>query len=309
MIDVVIIGAGPAGLSAAIYAKRAGFSTIVIEKAAMSGGQLINTYEVDNYPGLRGLSGFEMAMSFREHAQELGTEFVEGEVTELRDEGEKKQVITKDAIYEARAVIIATGAVHAPLGVWGEKELTGKGVSYCAVCDGAFFKEKVTAVVGGGNTAVEDAIFLAQFCKKVYLIHRRDKLRAAEILQKKLFLLPNVEVLWDASVEKIVGTEQVEGVLIVNKKTGVETELPVNGVFVAVGIRPVSQNFAPLIHTDENGYLVAGEDGTTNIKGIFAAGDVRTKKLRQIVTAAADGACAVSSVQEYFLESTKSHKN
>lgn len=309
MTDVVIIGAGPAGLSAAIYARRAGFSTIVVEKAAMSGGQLINTYEVDNYPGLRGLSGFEMAMSFREHAQELGAEFVEGEVTELRDCGAWKQIATGDHVYEARAVIIATGAVHTKLGVEGETELAGKGVSYCATCDGAFFRDQVTAVVGGGNTAVEDAIFLAQFCKKVYLIHRRDELRAADILQKKLFLLTNIEILWDCTVEKIMGSEQVERVMTVNKKTGEKKELEVNGVFVAVGTRPVSENFAALIQTDENGYLVAGEDGTTNIRGIFAAGDVRTKKLRQIVTAAADGANAVSSVQEYFLESTKSHKN
>lgn len=309
MTDVVIIGAGPAGLSAAIYARRAGFSTIVVEKAAMSGGQLINTYEVDNYPGLRGLSGFEMAMSFREHAQELGAEFVEGEVTELRDCGAWKQIATGDHVYEARAVIIATGAVHTKLGVEGETELAGKGVSYCATCDGAFFRGQVTAVVGGGNTAVEDAIFLAQFCKKVYLIHRRDELRAADILQKKLFLLTNIEILWDCTVEKIIGSEQVERVMTVNKKTGEKKELEVNGVFVAVGTRPVSENFAALIQTDENGYLVAGEDGTTNIRGIFAAGDVRTKKLRQIVTAAADGANAVLSVQEYFLESTKSHKN
>lgn len=305
MTDVIIIGSGPAGLAAAIYAKRAGFSTIIIEKAAVSGGQLISTYEVDNYPGLQGLGGFEMGMKFREHAENLGAQFTQGEVTKIKVKGNRKEVITPEKTYEARAVIIAAGAVHAKLGVRGEKELSGKGVSYCAVCDGAFFKNKVTAVIGGGNTAAEDGIFLAQFCKKVYVIHRRDKLRADAELQKKLFLLPNVEIIWDTSLEEILGKEQVEAICIVNKKTGIKKEMKVDGVFVAVGTTPVSEAFASLVQRDEKGYLVAGESCTTNIEGIFAAGDVRSKKLRQIVTAVSDGANAVASVREYLWESTK----
>lgn len=309
MLDVLIIGAGPAGLAAAIYARRAGFETLVLEKAPMSGGQIVSTYEVDNYPGLPGIGGFDMGMKFREHAETMGAQFAEGEVSKLHLAGELKEVVTEKKTYQARAVIIAAGATHAKLGVPGEEELTGKGVSYCATCDGAFFRNRVTAVVGGGDVAAEDAVFLARFCKKVYVIHRRDSLRAAEILQKKLFSLPNVELIWDTVVEKINGTEQVESILTVNKKTGFTKELAVDGVFIAVGILPQSEAFAGLVQTDEKGYFVAGEDCRTNIEGVFAAGDVRTKKLRQVVTAVADGANAVTSVQEYLLQKTNPQKN
>lgn len=309
MLDVLIIGAGPAGLAAAIYARRAGFETLVLEKAPMSGGQIVSTYEVDNYPGLPGIGGFDMGMKFREHAETMGAQFAEGEVSKLHLAGELKEVVTEKKTYQARAVIIAAGATHAKLGVPGEEELTGKGVSYCATCDGAFFRNRVTAVVGGGDVAAEDAVFLARFCKKVYVIHRRDSLRAAEILQKKLFSLPNVELIWDTVVEKINGTEQVESILTVNKKTGFAKELAVDGVFIAVGILPQSEAFAGLVQTDEKGYFVAGEDCRTNIEGVFAAGDVRTKKLRQVVTAVADGANAVTSVQEYLLQKTNPQKN
>lgn len=309
MLDVLIIGAGPAGLSAAIYARRAGFETLVLEKAPMSGGQIVSTYEVDNYPGLPGIGGFDMGMKFREHAEAMGAQFAEGEVSELRLDGEEKEAVTEGNVYRARAVIIAAGATHAKLGVPGEEEFVGKGVSYCATCDGAFFRNRVTAVVGGGDVAAEDAVFLARFCKKVYVIHRRDSLRAAEILQKKLFSLPNVELVWDTVVEEISGTEQVESIRTVNKKTGFEKELAVDGVFIAVGILPQSGAFAGLIQTDEKGYFVAGEDCRTNIEGVFAAGDVRTKKLRQVVTAVADGANAVTSVQEYLLQKTNPQKN
>ncbi len=301
MFDVVIIGSGPAGLTAAIYGRRAGLSVLVLEKAPMSGGQLINTYEVDNYPGLQGMSGFDMGMKFREHAESMEAEFAEGEVLEIRLHGETKEVVTKNHVYEARAIIIAAGATHSRLDVPGEEELRGRGVSYCATCDGAFFRDKITAVAGGGDVAVEDAIFLSRFCKKVYLIHRRDQLRAAEMLQQKLFALPNVEILWDSTVEKISGLEQVEHISIRNKQTGEESELKVDGVFIAVGIRPQSESYTSLVEMDEMGYLVAGEDCRTNVEGIFAAGDIRTKDLRQVVTAVADGANAVNSVQKYFL--------
>ena len=301
MFDVVIIGSGPAGLTAAIYGRRAGLSVLVLEKAPMSGGQLINTYEVDNYPGLQGMSGFDMGMKFREHAESMEAEFAEGEVLEIRLHGETKEVVTKNHVYEARAIIIAAGATHSRLDVPGEEELRGRGVSYCATCDGAFFRDKITAVAGGGDVAGEDAIFLSRFCKKVYLIHRRDQLRAAEMLQQKLFALSNVEILWDSTVEKISGLEQVEHISIRNKQTGEESELKVDGVFIAVGIRPQSESYTSLVEMDEMGYLVAGEDCRTNVEGIFAAGDIRTKDLRQVVTAVADGANAVNSVQKYFL--------
>ena len=302
MTDVIIIGSGPAGLTAAIYARRAGFSTLVIEKAPMSGGQIMNTFEVDNYPGLQGIGGFEMGMKFREHAETMEAVFVEGLVEEIRVAGDVREVITQNETFCAKAVIIAAGASVATLGVPGEDTLRGRGISYCATCDGAFFRNKVTAVIGGGDVAVEDAIYLSRFCSKVYVIQRRDKLRAADMLQQKLFSLENVEMVWDSQVERISGSQQVESIHVVNRKSGAETDLEVAGVFIAVGIRPLSGAFTALVHTDEDGYIVADEDCRTNVPGIFVAGDIRTKKLRQVVTAVADGANAVAGVEEYFLQ-------
>ena len=299
MYDLVIIGSGPAGLSAAIYAKRAELSVVVIEKNVMSGGQVLTTYEVDNYPGLPGMGGFDLGVKFREHADTLGADFVEDEVISVEDQGEVKRVVCQDNTYEARTVIIATGAGHRKLDVKGEEELAGMGVSYCATCDGAFFKKKVTAVIGGGDVAIEDAIFLARMCEKVYLIHRRDELRGAKSLQKKLFSMENVEVIWDTVVDSIDGEKMVEGLSLSNKKTGEKRKIAVNGVFVAVGINPNSQEFQGLAEMD-HGYIKAGEDGVTSAPGIFAAGDVRTKPLRQIVTAVSDGANAVTSVERYL---------
>lgn len=319
MYDVVIVGSGPAGLSASIYAKRAGLSSLTLEKAPMSGGQVLNTYEVDNYPGLPGINGFDLGMKFREHADKLGCEFREAsllsvhspdayeEKAELsaasldKKPGRKRFLLKTDqGDIESRTVLVATGASHAKLNVPGEEEFTGMGVSYCATCDGAFFRGKVTAVVGGGDVAVEDAIFLARSCQKVYLIHRRDELRAAAVLQKEVMALPNVEILWDTVVEKIEGQSQVEALIIKNVKTGKAQNLPVQGVFVAVGIIPAGDVFRELVDCDEKGYLTAGEDCVTTMPGIFAAGDVRGKKLRQIVTAVADGANAITSVLEYL---------
>ena len=205
MYDLIIIGSGPAGLGAAIYGKRAGYSTLVLEKNPMSGGQVLNTCEVDNYLGLPGINGFDLGMQFREHADRLGTEFVEADVTGIKNLPDCKKVLTSAGEFTAKAVIIAAGAEHKKLGVPGEKRLAGRGISYCATCDGAFYKKKVTAVIGGGDVAVEDAIFLAGLCEKVYLIHRRDSLRAAKSLQEKLFTLPNVELVWNAAVEEITG--------------------------------------------------------------------------------------------------------
>lgn len=302
MKDIMIIGSGPAGLSAAIYAKRAGLDAAVLEKAPISGGQVLTTYEVDNYPGLPGIGGFELGMKFREHADRMQVEFIEEEVEQIEDEGDYKKVITTQGEHEARTVLLATGAVHAKLGIPGEDELAGMGVSYCATCDGAFFRKKITAVIGGGDVAVEDAIFLSRMCEKVYLIHRRDELRAAKSLQKELFELPNVEVLWNSLPEAILGSEQVEGLRITERETGKTQELNVSGVFVAVGILPNTDYCSGLVEMDEKGYVLAGEDCCTSRKGIYAAGDIRKKPLRQILTAAADGANAITSIQGYLAE-------
>ena len=301
MQDLIISGSGPAGLSAAVYGRRAGFSTLVIEKKPMSGGQVLNTYEVDNYLGLPGINGFDMGMKFREHAEKMQAEFIEADVLGVEDMGDYKLVKTTDGDYEAKAVIIASGASHSHLGVPGEEELSGMGVSYCATCDGAFFRGKTVAVIGGGDVAVEDAIFLARACEKVYLIHRRDSLRAAQSLQDTMLALPNVEVCWNSVVESINGEGRVNSITLVHKNGGTKSELAVQGVFIAVGIKPNSESFINNIAADEKGYLIAGEDCATSMPGVFAAGDIRTKKLRQSVTAVADGANAVEGIQEYFL--------
>lgn len=300
--DLIIIGAGPAGLSAAIYGIRAGLKTLVLEQAAMDGGQVLNTYEVDNYPGLPGINGFDLGTRFSEHAKGLGAESMTTQVLEVISDPDEqvKTVRTSDGDIPARAVILAAGASHALLKVLGEAELNGKGVSYCATCDGAFFRKKEVAVVGGGDVAVEDAIYLAGLCEKVYLIHRRNELRAAMSLQESMKKFSNVEVLWEYVVEEICGEDQVDGLKLRHVKDGTERQLSVAGVFIAVGIRPNSTPFASSVALDEQGYIIAGEDCVTNIPGIFAAGDIRTKKLRQIVTAAADGANAVASAEHYL---------
>lgn len=301
--DVVIVGSGPAGLAAAIYAQRARLSCVVLEREYVSGGQVVNTYEVDNYPGLPGIGGFELGMKLREHAEQLGAQFINIEVRhiELEDRGRIKAVYTDGEEYRARSVILAMGAKHRLLGVPGEKELTGMGVSYCATCDGAFFKGRTVAVVGGGDVAAEDALFLARGCEKVYLIHRRDSLRAANVLQERLRDCENVEFLWDTEVTRIMGDESVEGVWLKNKKDGSERMLDLDGIFIAVGNLPETKIVTRLLRLDENGYIPAGEDCVTEVPGIFAAGDVRAKQLRQIVTAVSDGANAVTSVQNYLL--------
>lgn len=301
MYDLIIIGSGPAGLSAAIYAGRARLNTLIIEKQGMSGGQVLNTYEVDNYPGLPGMNGFDMGMRFKEHADKFPVDFVEGEVVELRLDGAVKQIRTHEQIYEGKTVLIATGARHAKLNIPGEDTLAGRGVSYCATCDGAFFRNKTVAVVGGGDVAVEDAIFLARFCEKVYLIHRRNELRAAKILQDALFELPNVECVWDSVADEIVGEDVVSGIKLHNVKNNEEKLLMVNGVFIAVGMHPNSEIYREILECDDLGYIQASEEGVTNVLGVFVAGDIRTKQLRQIVTAVSDGANAVTSIQKYLV--------
>ncbi len=312
MYDLIIIGSGPAGLSAAVYAKRAGLNMLVIEKNPVSGGQIIDTYEVDNYLGIPGVNGFDLAMKFREHADKLGAEFKDATVTsiKLKSEGTDTKapvytVVTENEEFDTNTIILATGAHHSKLGIPGEEEYIGKGVSYCATCDGAFYRGKVTAVNGGGDVAVEDAIFLSRFCSKVYLIHRRDELRATKVLQDELFGLENVEIIWDSVVKEIKGEDKVTTLKIENVKSKEESDLNVDGIFVAIGIHPSTDLFADVVKCDEQGYVIAGEDGATNMPGIFVAGDSRKKRLRQIVTAVADGANAVTSVQDFMVGKAK----
>lgn len=301
MLDVIIIGSGPAGLSAAIYAMRAGLETLVIEKQPMSGGQVLNTVDVDNYPGLPGIGGFELGMSFREHAQKLGARFETAEVLAIEAAAEKEKIVVTDKeSYQCRTIVLAMGATHRMLGVPGEEALRGMGVSYCATCDGAFFRGKTVAVIGGGDVALEDALFLARGCEKVYLIHRRDALRGARSLQQKVFDTPNIEVIWDSVVDSIDGEGMVQMLQIRNKKTNEKTALSLQGVFIAVGITPDTGLVQGLVDCDEAGYVRADETCVTNVPGVFAAGDLRTKKLRQIVTAVADGANAITSAENYI---------
>ncbi len=300
MLDLVIIGSGPAGLAAAIYAKRAELNAVTIEKEYVSGGQIINTSEVDNYPGLYHMGGFDLATKFREHADSLKAEFITAEVSEV---SKTDHVIVKTAdgqTIEAKTAIIATGATHKHLNVPGEDKFSGSGVSYCATCDGAFYKGKTVCVVGGGDVAVEDAQFLSRLAKRVYLIHRRDEFRAAKSLVTSLKNSGNVEFVLNSTVSSIDGNNKVEAITVKDVKTGEEKKLETDGVFIAVGMEPQSELFKGLVDTDKSGYIIGDENGKTSCPFIFVAGDVRTKTLRQIVTATADGACAVTSVTGYL---------
>ncbi len=300
--DVLIIGSGPAGLSAAIYAARAGLSAVVLEKEYMSGGQILNTYEVDNYPGLPGIGGYELGMKLREHAEKLGVQIIniEAKHITLEEEGRIKAVYTSREEYRAHALILAMGAKPRKLGIPGEEQLTGMGVSYCATCDGAFFKGRRVAVVGGGDSAAEDAVFLARGCEKVYVIHRRDALRAARSLRDRLDDFDNIEFVWNSEVTKINGEEHVESIQLRNTQGGEKKMLDVDGIFISIGTDPSTGIVNELLQADENGCIPAGEDCCTEIPGVFAAGDIRTKRLRQIVTAVADGANAISSAEAYL---------
>ena len=301
LYDVAIIGSGPAGMTSAIYAARAELKTLLIERNPIGGGQILNTYEVDNYPGLPGINGFDLGTKMSEHVDKFAVTRLEAEVESLNLRGSEKIIRTDEGDYRAKTVIITSGNSPRKLHVPGEEELAGMGVSYCATCDGAFFKNRVAVVVGGGDVAVEDAIFLARGCSKVYLVHRRDALRATKSLQTALLALDNVKVIWDNVVESINGTDQVESVSLRNVKSDTVSELKADGIFIAIGTTPNSEFYKNCdISKDENGYIIAGEDCRTDIPGVFAAGDVRTKRLRQVSTAVGDGANAVTSVQEYL---------
>ncbi|MCR5453198.1 MAG: thioredoxin-disulfide reductase [Lachnospiraceae bacterium] len=299
--DTIIIGNGPAGLTAAIYGLRAGLSVLLITNNPMDGGQIATTYTVDNYPGLPGVDGSELGMKFREHANSFGLEALIEGVSSIKKDGDIFSVTTNKGTYQGKTVIIACGADHRKLGVPGEKEFTGMGVSYCATCDGAFFRKKIVAVVGGGDTALGDAIFLSRFAEKVFIIHRRDEFRGAKILVDQIKANDKIEIIYDSVVDEVVGVnEMVDHLMVRNVKSNEVTELKVNGVFMAVGITPNIGNLTGLPDQDDTGYIKAGEDCITSIPGIFAAGDIRTKQLRQVVTAAADGANAITSVQSYL---------
>ena len=299
--DLIIIGAGPAGLTAGIYAARAGLKTLLIERFG-AGGQILNTYEVDNYPALPGISGGELGMKMSDHLDKFDVTRQMAEVSSI-DFGEGIHTVHTDSDeYTCRSIILATGNSPRKLGIPGEEELTGAGVSYCATCDGAFFRKRTVAVIGGGDVAVEDAIFLARGCEKVYLVHRRNELRAAKILQNALFELSNVEVVWDHIPKEIKGADEgsVKGLVIENVKDGKTTILEVSGVFIATGNDP-NASYTDEVKKDERGYIIADETCATSIPGVFAAGDIRSKRLRQVTTAVADGANAVYSVQEYLI--------
>lgn len=302
MYDLVIIGSGPAGLSAAVYAKRACLSVLVIEKEAFAGGQMVYTEEVDNYLGLNAKSGFELAESFKQHALDLDVSFAEGAVEKIvPKDGKWSLHMESGEDIETKTVLLATGATHRKLGVPGEETFAGVGVSYCATCDGAFFQGKSVAVVGGGDVALEDALYLANICEYVYLIHRRNELRGTKALQNQVFANEKITFLGESEVTEITGDKQVSGISVHNKVTDETKELSVAGVFIAVGMEPQSDLYAPLLSL-EHGYVPAGEDCATEKDGLYVAGDVRTKRLRQIVTAVADGANAVHSIQEYLMQ-------
>lgn len=298
MYDIIIIGAGPAGLTAAVYARRALKNTLVLE-AVSYGGQIINTLDIENYPTEEHISGFDFATKLYNQAKNLGTEVKFEKVVEIIDKNEYKEVITTKNNYQAKSVIIATGADNRKLGIENEKELTGKGISYCATCDGAFYRKKDVAVVGGGNTAIEDALYLSDIVNKVYLIHRRDKFRADETLIEKLADKKNIEYLYNSSVTKLIGDEKLEKIEVTDNNNSIQ-ELNISGLFIAIGKVPENENFAKLVEINENGYIIADETCNTNTPGIFVAGDTRVKQLRQLVTATSDGAIAATEAIKFI---------
>lgn len=294
MYDIIIIGGGCAGLSAAIYGARAGKSVAVFESGSI-GGQITSAHLVENYPGIPCVTGVDFADRIYNQALSYGAEVRPEEVQKVTDNGKLKQVFTDEGTYETGAVIIATGVKHRHLGLDREEELTGRGISYCAICDGAFYKDKVVAVAGGGNTAIGDAIFLSGYCRKVYVIHRRDTLRAQKHLVDTAKGRHNIEFVFDTEVEKLNGEDKLNGLRIKNKNTGMQGSLSVEGLFIAVGYIPVNGMFSEMGILDDSGYIIADETGKTKIPGIFAAGDCRSKGVRQLATAAADGINAVLS--------------
>ncbi len=300
--DVVIIGAGPAGMTAAVYTSRANLSTLMIERG-IPGGQMANTEEVENYPGFDTILGPELSTKMFDHAKKFGAEYAYGDVTEIIDGDEYKTIKSGTKEYKTRAIIISTGAEYKKMGVPGEKELGGRGVSYCAVCDGAFFKQKNLVVVGGGDSAVEEGVYLTRFADKVTIVHRRDKLRAQKILQDRAFANEKIDFIWNATVKEINEADgKVGSVTLQSTIDGTESEFDTNGVFVYIGMLPLTKPFESLGILNEAGYILTNDNMETTVPGIFAAGDVREKSLRQIVTATGDGSIAAQAVQHYVEE-------
>ena len=298
MYYIIIIGAGPAGMTAAIYGKRALKSVLILE-AITYGGQIINTLDIENYPVEAHISGFDFATKLYNQVIDLGAEIKYEKVTEIIDKNEYKEVMTSKNTYQTKTIIIATGADNRKLGLENESDLIGKGISYCATCDGNFFKKKDVAVVGGGNTALEDALYLSSIANKVYLIHRRDQFRGDQSVIEKLKEQDNVEFVYNSNVTKLIADESLTSIEVTNKD-GSTKNIPVKGLFIAIGKVPENENFKNLINVDEAGYIIADESCHTNIPGIFVAGDTRNKELRQLVTATADGAIAATEAVKYL---------
>lgn len=303
MYDIIVIGAGPAGLTAAIYARRASKKVLVLE-AKTYGGQIVNTLDIENYPVERHISGFDFATKLYNQVKDLGAEIVFEKVIDIKNNDEFKEVITNKQTYKAKTIILATGADNRKLGIDNEDKLLGKGISYCATCDGAFYKNKIVAVVGGGNTALEEALYLSDIASTVYLIHRRDEFRGSDRTVKDLKKKNNIEYIYNSNVTKLNANETLESIEVTNKD-GQTNNLEIDGLFIAIGRIPENQNFAKIIELDEHGYVKAGEDCHTNIPGIFVAGDNRIKSLRQLVTATSDGAVAATEAVKYIRESEK----
>ena len=301
MYDTIIIGAGPAGMTAALYAARSNLKVALIE-GGLPGGQMNNTSDIENYPGYANISGPELAEKMFEPLENLGVEHLYGFVKNIENHGDVKKVITDDEEFETRTVIVATGSKHRLLGVPGEEELNSRGVSYCAVCDGAFFRDQDLLVVGGGDSAVEEAIFLTQFAKSVTIVHRRDELRAQKVLQDRAFVNEKINFIWDSVVKEIKGENRVESVVIENVKSGQVTEQAFGGVFIYVGLDPVSDFVQELHIQDHAGWIVTDNHMKTNVAGVFAVGDVRQKDLRQVTTAVGDGAIAGQEAYKYITE-------
>ena len=301
--DIVIVGGGPAGYTAALYAARSGLSTVVLEKLS-AGGQMALTEQIDNYPGFaEGIDGFTLGERMQQGAERFGAVTELAEVCRAELSGAVKVLDTGDEVFRGRTVVIATGAVPRTLGVPGEEELVGRGVHYCAACDGAFYRDKTVAVVGGGNSAAADALTLSRIAKKVYLIHRRDSLRATKVYHEMLMSAPNVEFCWNSTVSALQHGERLTGLRLREVQTGAERDIACDGVFVSVGRVPATELFREELTLDESGYIVADESTRTRLPGVFAVGDVRTKALRQVVTAVADGAVAVHYAEAYLAES------
>ncbi|MCK4411113.1 thioredoxin-disulfide reductase [Candidatus Bipolaricaulota bacterium] len=302
--EVVIIGGGPAGLTAGLYASRAGLKSLLVERGAL-GGQMMNTTLVENYPGFpEGISGSELGSLMRRQAAKYGLEVVTAEVTSLT-KGQPHSISTTEGNFEASAIIIAAGSEYRKLGVVGEKRLSGRGVSYCATCDGFFFRNREIAVVGGGDTAITDALELAQYAKKVYVIHRRDQLRAGQVLQQRAFAHSKLEFVWSMVVEEVLGEKTVDGLKLRDVKTGQESILKVGGVFIAIGFTPNSRSFSNILELGNSGYIITDERRATSAPGVFAAGDIRQNSLRQIGTAVGDGVTAAISAFKYLQETRK----